>query len=90
MQNRSDYWTAWMAGWAAATKTIIEAQQRALSLLLPPQPAPRAAANFAETAGNKPSEPTPRRRGRPRKSESAQAAAPRRRGRPPKAGRAKA
>jgi hypothetical protein len=100
MQNQSNYWSAWMAGWVSATKMILEAQQRTLEMFLP-----RAGRQGAErmfevferavpaTAGDKPatrgtesgrSEQRTRRRGRPRKSQSAEQHAPRRRGRPPK------
>jgi hypothetical protein len=79
MQKQPDYWSAWMAGWVSATKTILAAQQRALEMFLPRR---RRAAEpaLSATAGDKPAV-TPRRRGRPRQSA---ATAPRRRGRPPK------
>lgn len=87
MQNQSNYWTAWMAGWVAATKTILAAQQRALDMLVPPNaPIPpvssRAAASVLETAADK---PAPRRRGRPPKQHTgAEQHTPRKRGRRPK------
>jgi len=83
MRQQSDYWSAWMAGWVAATKTLLEAQQRALQMLLPQQGAAFEAAQ-PETAGDKPPV-TPRRRGRPPKT--AAQTTPRRRGRSPKAKR---
>jgi hypothetical protein len=78
MRKQSNYWSAWMAAWASATRTIFETQQRTLEMLLPRRP-PLEIAQPA-TAGDK---PIPPRRGRARKH--AGVAAPRRRGRPPKA-----
>jgi hypothetical protein len=74
----SNYWSAWMAGWASAARTIFQTRQRALEMLLPRRP-PLEIAHPA-TAGDK---PAPRRRTRA----SNAAAAPRRRRRPPKASR---
>ena len=86
MQNPTDYWTAWMAGWVSATKSMLQMQQRAMEMMLPLRGYGRAPsgaweeAMTAATAGDK-----PRRRGRPRKSESAGAnTGRRRRGRPRK------
>jgi hypothetical protein len=84
MQNPTDYWTAWMAGWVSATKSMLQMQQRAMEMMLPLRGYGRAPtggweeAMTAATAGDKPG-----RRGRPRKSESA-GAGRRRRGRPRK------
>jgi hypothetical protein len=83
MQKQSDYWSAWMAGWVSATKTILEAQQRALETFLP-LPHRAVGRSLQATAGDKPAL-APRRRGRPAK---AAGGAPRRRGRPPKSARA--
>jgi hypothetical protein len=74
-----------MAGWVSATKTILEAQQRALQAFLPG--ARRLEASLPATAGDKPVA-APRRRGRPPKSAGAPGRS--RRGRPPKSARAKA
>ena len=57
MRKQSDYWSAWMAGWASAARTIFQTQQRALEMLLPRRP-PLEIAHPA-TAGDK---PAPRRR----------------------------
>ena len=87
MRRQSDYWSAWMAGWVTATRTLLSAQQRALEMFLPQQP-PRQTPLEAvppATAGDKPL--TSRRRGRPPKA--AEAAPKRRRGRPPKASRSR-
>jgi hypothetical protein len=73
-----------MAGWVSATKTILEAQQRALQALLPT--ARRLEEGLPATSGDKPGL-APRRRGRPAKS--AGASGKRRRGRPKKSARAK-
>lgn len=85
MRNQQDYWSAWMAGWVSATKTILEAQQRALESFLPlaRQPMRLIEESQPSTAGDKPAM-APRRRGRPPKNPGA---APRRRGRPPKSAR---
>jgi hypothetical protein len=82
MQKQSDYWSAWMAGWVSATKTILAAQQRAFETFLP-LPYRAAGRSLQATAGDKPAVAS-RRRGRPAK---AAAGAPRRRGRPPKSAR---
>lgn len=80
-----------MAGWVAATKTILAEQQRALDMLMLPQPpsqpaSSRAAASVLETAADK---PAPRRRGRPPKHQAGTAQhTPRKRGRRPKSERA--
>ncbi|HEV2548185.1 MAG TPA: hypothetical protein VGU20_12675 [Stellaceae bacterium] len=86
MQNPTDYWTAWMAGWVSATRSMLQMQQRAMEMMLPSRSHGQAStgawedAMTAATAGDK-----PRRRGRPRKSESAGAnTGRRRRGRPRK------
>jgi len=73
-----------MAGWANATKTILEAQQRALQALLPA--ARGRDASLPATSGDKPGQ-APRRRGRPPKSAGATGRP--RRGRPPKSARTK-
>jgi hypothetical protein len=88
MRNQSDYWSAWMAGWVSATKSILAAQQRALEAFLPlaRRPLQSIEQSLPATAGDKPAMPA-RRRGRPPKS--AAGPTPPRRGRPPKAGRAK-
>jgi len=74
-----------MAGWVSATKTIIEAQQRALQAFLPT--ARRLEAGLPATSGDKPGL-APRRRGRPPKSAGGTGRP--RRGRPRKSARAKA
>ena len=81
MWRMSNYWSAWMAGWAGAVKAILTAQQRALEPFLQVPQVPPAGTSLAATAGDKPRLP-PRRRGRPPKS--AGPSTPRRRGRPPK------
>jgi hypothetical protein len=75
-----------MAGWVSATKSMLQMQQRAMEMMLPSRVYGRSPtgaweeAMTAATAGDK-----PRRRGRPRKSESAGAnTGRRRRGRPRK------
>jgi len=80
MQRQSNYWSAWMAGWVSATKTILEAQQRALESFLPAsrRAMQQTEASLPATAGDKPA--VARRRGRPAKG----GAATRRRGRPRK------
>ena len=83
MQKQSDYWSAWMAGWVSATKTILEAQQRALEAFLPLSRPQALHMSIPATAGDKPG---PRRRGRPPKSATGGGQqTPRRRGRPRKA-----
>ena len=79
MADQNEFVLGWMSGWAAATSALTQSLNQALrgggSMR-------RAAAQLAETAGNKPSG---RRRGRPPKSAGmAQPQGPRRRGRPPK------
>jgi len=83
MSQHSDFWSAWMAGWVNATKTLLEAQQRALQMLMPHQSAPLEPAQPA-TAADKPQVAPPRRDRLPK---SAAQPTPRRRGRPPKAKR---
>jgi hypothetical protein len=73
-----------MAGWVSATKTMIEAQQRALQAFLPTRH--RLEEGLPATSGDKPGLAS-RRRGRPPKS--AAGSSKRRRGRPPKSARAK-
>jgi len=82
MRKQSDYWSAWMAGWASAARTIFEAQQRALEMLLPRRP-PLEIAHPA-TAGDKPVLP-PRRR----PPKHAPGPVPRRRGRRSKTSRSR-
>jgi hypothetical protein len=74
-----------MAGWVSATKTMLEAQQRALQAFLPS--ARQLEASLPATSGDKPDR-APRRRGRPPKS-AGETGRPRR-GRPRKSSRAKA
>jgi hypothetical protein len=74
-----------MAGWVSATKTIVEAQQRALQAFLPT--ARPLEEGLPATSGDKPSL-APRRRGRPPKSAGGTGRP--RRGRPRKSTRAKA
>jgi hypothetical protein len=77
-----------MAGWVSATRTIIEAQQRALQAFLPT--ARRLEEDLPATSGDKPGL-APRRRGRPPKSDKSASGTGRpRRGRPRKSPRAKA
>jgi len=89
MQNPTNYWTAWMAGWVSATRSMLQMQQRAMEMMLPsrdrgkPPSSEWEEAMTAATAGDK-----PRRRGRPRKNESTGGnTGRRRRGRPRKSQR---
>lgn len=90
MPKEADYWSAWLAGWMMASRTVLEAQRRMIELFLSSsrrreaEPAPRMAwrqveAALPASAGDKPS---PVRRGRPPKQRTG--AAPRRRGGPRK------
>jgi hypothetical protein len=84
MQNQSNYWSAWMAGWVSATKMMLEAQQRTLEMFLPRSGRPGVERAFEmvesampATAGDKPAGRSGRRQGSAQKT-------PRRRGRPRK------
>lgn len=89
MQKQSDYWSAWMAGWVSAAKSIIEAQQRALEMFLPLSRRRNGEWSLPATAGDKPLLPAGRRRRSPKSRAGAGQNAPRRRGRPPKSARGK-